>query len=249
MHPDDYEASLTPRTRLAVLTHASNVTGAVQPLDDIAQRCHSRGVLLLLDAAQTAGVLPVALDDVDLCAMPGHKGLLGPQGIGVLYIRPGLTLGPLREGGTGSSSENWFQPVEMPERYESGTLNTPGIAGLLEGIRYVRANLDDIQAHERRLSDVLFHGLNAIPGVAVYSPVSKRVGVVSFNVDDESSGSIADALNHEGIAVRGGLHCAPMAHAFLGTLKRGAIRASLGYANTLDEVETFLACVKRLAVT
>ena len=249
LHPADYEAALTPRTRLAVLTHASNVTGAVQPLDAIAQRCRSRGVLLLLDAAQTAGVLPLALDNIDLCAMPGHKGLLGPQGIGALYIRPGLTLGPLREGGTGSSSENWFQPAEMPERYESGTLNTPGIAGLLEGIRYVRANLDEIQAHERRLSGVLLYGLKATLGVTVYSPESHRVGVVSFNVGDESSGSIADALDREGMAVRGGLHCAPMAHAFLGTLKRGAVRASVGYANTLGEVETFLACIKRLAAT
>lgn len=248
--PADVLDALTPRTTLIVCAHASNVTGAVQPAAAIGQIAREKGIRYLIDGAQALGGMPVDVQalNCDLYAFPGHKSLLGPQGTGGLYIRPGVHLFTLREGGTGSSSDRLLQPAELPERYESGTVNLPGIAGLGAGCGYVAEHLSQIMMRERELTQALWEGLNAMEDVALYSPgrEAERAGIVSFNVADLSSDQAADLLSQRGFAVRGGLHCAPEAHRFLGTLRRGAVRASLGHANTFEEVEQFLAAVRGL---
>ena len=246
--PEDVACAVTERTALIVCTHASNVTGAIQPVAAIGQVAKRRGVRYLIDGAQALGAMPVDVRALgcDLYAFPGHKSLLGPQGSGGLYIRPGVKLNPLREGGTGSASDSLMQPSELPERYESGTVNLPGIAGLGAGVAYVAQRLSQIMIHERELTGALMEGLRAVPGVTIYSPDEEaaRAGIVTFNVGDKSSSQAADALSAKGFAVRGGLHCAPRAHRFLNTLQRGAVRVSVGYANTFEEIDALIDAVK-----
>lgn len=248
--PEEIRWAITPRTRLLVLTHASNVTGAIQPVATAGEIAREAGLLYLIDGAQALGCLPVDVEKLGchMYAFPGHKGLLGPQGTGGLYLKSGVVLRPLREGGTGSSSESMVQPEELPERYESGTLNYHGVAGLNAGVRYVAGRLSQILSHERELTTALYQGLSALPQVTVYSPAAEagRAGIVSFNAGDLSSSQAADALDRAGFAVRGGLHCAPGAHAVLGTLRRGVVRASVGHATTFEEIDAFLAAVQAL---
>ena len=248
--PEDVRGALTPATALIICTHASNVTGAIQPVAAIGQVAKAAGVRYLIDGAQALGGMPVDVKALgcDLYAFPGHKSLLGPQGTGGLYIDPGIRLNPLREGGTGTDSHSLLQPETLPERYESGTVNLPGIAGLAAGCEYVASRLSQIMMQERELTQALYEGLNAMEGVTLYSPAQEagRAGIVCFNVGDLPSAQAADALARRDIAVRGGLHCAPEAHRFLGTLRRGAVRASIGHANTFEEVERFLQAVRAL---
>lgn len=250
--PDDIRAAIRSNTHLIICTHASNVTGAIQPIAAIGQLAREYGIRYLIDGAQALGVVPVSMRALNcsLYAFPGHKSLLGPQGTGGLYIRPGTGLRPIREGGTGTASDSMLQPKEAPERYESGTVNLPGIAGLGEGCRYVGERLSQIMSHERELTQALYDGLSKIDGVILYSPSEEaaRAGIVSFNVGDLTSSQTADLLARSDIAVRGGLHCAPGAHRILGTLRRGVVRASVGHANTLDEVEQFLRTVRKFSV-
>lgn len=250
--PGDVESAIRANTRLIAVTHASNVTGAIQPVAAIGQIAREHGVRYLIDGAQVLGAMPVNVRALrcDLYAFPGHKSLLGPQGTGGLYIRPGTPLRTLREGGTGSSSDSMLQPKELPERYESGTVNLPGIAGLGAGCNYVSGQLSQIMSHERELTTALCKGLARIRGVVLYTPREEaaRAGIVSFNLGDLSSSQTADALSRADIAVRGGLHCAPGVHRFLGTMRRGAVRASVGHANTFAEVEQFLRTVCEISV-
>jgi cysteine desulfurase/selenocysteine lyase len=248
--PDDIARAVTGETRLIALTHASNVTGAIQPVAAVCRFARELGIPSLVDGAQALGSMPVnvALLSCDLYAFPGHKGLLGPQGTGGLYIRPGFQLHSLREGGTGSSSESMYQPGELPEKFESGTLNYHGIAGLGAGVRHVAENLSQIFMRERELTTALYEAISAIEGTTVYSPAheSARAGIVSFNIGDLTSSQAADALDQAGFCVRGGLHCAPGAHMTLGTLRRGAVRASVGHATTFEEIEAFARAVSAL---
>lgn len=250
--PSDFAAALQPNTSLCVLTHASNVTGVIQPAAAVGQIMRSRGVRYLIDGAQTIGHIPVNVQSLhcDLYAFPGHKGLLAPQGTGGLYIAPDLPLNPFREGGTGSSSDSMLQPSERPECFESGTANLPGVAGLLAGTSLVSERLSAHRARETELSRALLEGLSRIPSVALYTPpeASGCVGTVSFNIGSQlTSSEAADRLDALGIAVRGGLHCAPGAHQWLGTTKRGAVRASLSWQNTPEEIESFLRAIRALA--
>ncbi len=249
--PRSIEESLRPNTRLVVMTHAANMNGALQPIESVGRLCKRRGILFLVDAAQTAGVVPIDLSrlPLDMMAMPGHKGLFGPQGTGVLYLRPALFLTTLREGGTGSASESWYQPTEMPERYEAGTLNTPGLAGLFSGIYFVRRHQQEIAQKERALCERLHTGISAAPSVRVLSPADpdQRVAIVSFNMGDITSGQVADALDKADIAVRAGLHCAPAAHRHFGTLEQGAVRASIGFFNTEEDIDRMIDEVHSLA--
>lgn len=251
VNPQDIERAIRKNTRLIVVTHASNVTGAIQPVAAIGEIAKKHGICFLIDGAQILGMLPVDVNrlNCDLYAFPGHKSLLGPQGTGGLYIKAGLKLTPLFEGGTGTDSDSMLQPTDPPECYESGTLNLPGIAGLMRGVEYVQENQSRILMHERELTSNLYEGLAKMNDVHVYSPHEEaaRAGIVSFNLADFTSSEVADALAHRGIAVRGGLHCAPGAHRVLGTLRRGAVRASIGHASTFDEVETFLAAVRDIS--
>lgn len=246
--PDRFRMEITPKTRLCILTHISNVTGAIQPVAAVGQIMRSHGVRYLIDGAQAIGHIPVDVQALqcDLYAFPGHKGLLGPQGTGGLYIAPETPLRPFREGGTGSASDSTLQPSERPEGYESGTVNLPGISGLNAGVRLITAHQREYLLREQELTDMLWRGLSCLSGVTLYSPCSRaeRTGVISFNVGSLSSSEAADRLAARGIAVRGGLHCAPEAHRFLGTLHRGAVRASISWQNTPEDIEALLRTVR-----
>lgn len=248
---DDLSARLASSPRLVVLVHASNVNGALQPIIEAARGCSERGVPLLLDAAQTAGVQAISADtwNLGMVACSGHKGLLGPPGVGILYIRPDLDVLPLLEGGTGSLSEDPLQPEFCPDRYESGTPNLPGIAGLAAGIDFiVERGMDVIREHELLLARKLEQELAALPGATVYSPEVRGTGAVSFTVEGLAAGDIGAVLD-EGfdIAVRTGLHCAPLAHQTLGTLPHGTVRVSPGHATTVEDIDYFLQAVRSLS--
>ena len=248
--PEDIRRAIRRNTRLVVLTHASNVTGAIQPVAAVGALCQEIGVRFLIDGAQALGAMPVNVRALrcDLYAFPGHKSLLGPQGTGGLYIAPGCTLNTLREGGTGSSSDSMLQPTELPERYEAGTVNLPGLAGLGAGVKHVASRLTQIMIRERELTSAIWEELSNIQGVEIYSPRQEaaRAGIVSFNLGDLSSSQTADALDRSGIAVRGGLHCAPGTHRLLGTVRRGAVRVSVGNENSFDEIDAFIKAVREM---
>ena len=250
--PDKFARAIGIRTSLCILTHASNVTGAIQPVASVGQIMRRHGVRYLVDGAQAIGHIPVNVQAIacDIYAFPGHKGLMAPQGTGGLYIAPGLPLTPFREGGTGSSSDSIAQPEERPECFESGTMNLPGISGLLAGAELIAKNLTEHLEYERQLTYALWEGLKTCPGITLYTPqeTAGRVGVVSFNIGMQfTSSDVADRLSALNIAVRGGLHCAPEAHRFLGTMNRGAVRASLNWQNTLEEIDSFLEAIYRLS--
>ena len=247
LSPATVRAAVTPQTALMVLCHASNVTGIIQPAREITRTCHEFGIPLLLDAAQTAGTEDLAAVGADMIAMPGHKGLMGPMGTGLLCLGEGMLPRPLREGGTGSASDSLRQPSLLPDRLESGTHNLPGIAGLLQGLKFTGRHRAAMTEYEQALTLRLLRGLRRIPGVDDYSGPSDlpRTAVVSFNVRGLDSGETADELNRRGIAVRGGLHCAPSIHAWLGT--SGAVRASLGPYNTEQDVDALLNAVEDIA--
>ena len=246
---ESFEAALRPNTSLAISTHASNVTGAIQPVAAIGEAMRRHGVRYLIDGAQAVGHIPVDVRALkcSLYAIPGHKGLLGPQGTGGLYVAPGTPLRAFREGGTGSSSESMLQPVDMPEGYESGTVNLPGVAGLEAGASLVQAQMNERMRRERALTQALYEGLSHMDNAVVYSPSepAARVSVVSFNLDGASSESVSDYLDTQGIAVRGGLHCAPGMHQALGTLRSGAVRVSPSWQNSFEDIEALLSAVKR----
>jgi len=243
--------ALRPHTRLVVINHASNVTGAAADVGEIGRRLKAAGVPLLVDAAQSAGVLPVDVEamGIDMLAFAGHKGLYGPPGVGGLYVREGIDLTPLVHGGTGMASAEPDQPLVWPDRYESGTLNVPGLAGLAAGVEFVLGQgVEAIARHERELLAHLQRELAKIPGITLFTPAEHtRVGVLSFLVEGYDSEEVAILLaEHFNIAVRGGLHCAPLAHERLGTLATGTVRVSVGLFNNHAEIEQLLAAVREL---
>lgn len=247
--PEAVRSSVTPKTALCVICHASNVTGIVQPVKAISDALKPYGVPLLVDAAQTAGVLDVSLQSLgaDMIAMPGHKGLLGPHGTGVLVLGRGMLPRPVIVGGTGSQSESMLQPSQLPDRYESGTANLPGIAGLLVGARFALAHREEIESYEGELARHMRAQLSAIHGLRVlgHSGVP-RVGVVSFVPDAMDAGELCDTLSRQGFALRAGLHCAPSIHQWLGTLHTGACRASVGIYNTRQDIDALAQAVERI---
>jgi cysteine desulfurase family protein len=248
--PQEIKRALRPKTRLIAVTHVSNVAGTTNPLPEIQAVAQAAGVRLLVDASQSAGCRPLPVVP-DLLAFPGHKALLGPQGTGALYAGPEIDLRPLRFGGTGSFSESLTQPAILPDRYESGTANTPGLAGLAAGARFLQAKgLAAVAAEEARLANILLDGLAQIQGVRIYGPPPgpERAGVVSFRIKGLPPVDIAAILDQSfGIAVRAGLHCAPDAHRSLGTLEGGTVRASLSPLNTEADAEAFVAAVASIA--
>lgn len=253
LDPGAVEAAFRPETRMVAISYASNVLGTIQPVAEIGRLAREHGATMLVDAAQAVGEIPVNLAElpVDLFAFPGHKSLLGPPGTGALYIRPGHEPEPLMYGGTGSRSEDEHQPPMLPDRYESGTLNSVGLAALGAGVRYLK-ELGVAEARRRTegLVQRLLDGLSAIPAVAVYGPrrAAHRAGLVSFNVGELSSADVSFMLDRMyGIASRGGLHCAPAAHRKAGTLSQGAVRFSPGIFTTEAEVDTAVEAVAALA--
>lgn len=249
--PKDYIKRMRKNTGLLILTHASNVTGAVQPVEAVGSIAKTFGIPYLIDGAQAAGERETDVQkyNCDLYAFAGHKGLLGPQGTGGLFVKSGMLLKPFRVGGTGSSSESIYQPKDVPDRYESGTMNYPGLCGLSEGAKYVLKSKTHIQKIISSLTDELYEGLKSIKGVRIYTPDNQnyRTGVVSFNINDMSSQDAAQRLSESGFSIRSGLHCAPYAHKFLNTENRGAIRASVGYSNQPSEIEAFVESVYYLS--
>ena len=249
LDPADIPPLIRSHTRLIALVHASNVSGNLMPVVEVGKIAQERGLLLLVDAAQTMGKMAIEPGQqfIDLLAGPGHKGLLGPMGTGFLYVRPGLELEPLWEGGTGTYSESIKQPKTWPERFESGTCNGPGLAGLAEGIAEVQElGFEAISAHEGRLVEIIVAGISEFPGVILYGPKDRSscTGTLSFNIKELDCSEVAHILDTAySIAVRSGLHCAPAAHRTLGTLPHGTLRVSVGPYNTEDEIHTFVNAV------
>lgn len=242
---------LTQEVSCVICTHVSNVFGYVLPIEDIAALCQQRGVPLILDASQSAGTLPVFLEELGAAfiAMPGHKGLYGPQGTGLLLCAQSAT--PLIEGGTGSLSMLQEMPDFLPDRLEAGTHNVPGAAGLLEGLRFVqRKGTAHILEHERRLAAQCVRALSSIKGVEVYAEpqLARQAGVVSFRVGGIDCEEVGTYLARQGIAVRSGLHCAPLAHRTVGTLETGTVRVSFSAFNMPGEVRSLVQTVSRLHV-
>lgn len=243
--------AIRPTTKLIVITHASNVTGAQTPLNKICREAVKNDIKVIVDASQTAGHLPIHMKDtgIDMLAFPGHKGLLGPQGTGVLLVEGDIALEPILQGGTGTYSENAQQPTVWPERLESGTLNTPGIAGLNEAIKAMNEQDMENVPRETLLINTLIKGLQEIPEITLYGPgrMTNRLPIVAFNLQGVDSQEIAMVLDsHYNIAVRGGLHCNPLTHKRLNTTNQGAVRVSLNKYNTEKEVETFLKAMKEI---
>jgi cysteine desulfurase family protein len=254
--PDDVRQALRANTGLVVVVHGSNVTGAIQPIAEIGQIVRAHGAYLLIDAAQTLGEVPLTLEGAhaDVIAAPGHKGLLGPLGTGVLCLseRAANEMRPLRFGGTGTSSEEDRQPPELPYKFEAGNLNVPGIVGLNASLAdFHELRVQKIQEHHQQLAGHLLSGLDVIPGVTIYGPhsVKSRTSVVSFTVKGYDPQEFATVLEMStGVESRAGLHCAPRMHAALGTRAAGGtIRLSPGWSTTAEEIELALVAIAQAA--
>lgn len=250
--PEDFGRALTSRTRLVVLLHASNVLGTLQPIAEVGRICRRQGALFLVDAAQTAGIVPIDMQamQIDLLAFPGHKALFGPPGIGVLMVGHRAEPLPWREGGTGFDSEAPLQPRSLPHLLEGGTPNTLGVAALRAGLRFVAAEgLDRIRDHEQRLLARLIESLSDHPGIRLYGSLDPdcRVGSVALNREGYTASEVGMILDNSfEIAVRPGLHCAPYLHRQLGTAPEGAVRISPGYFNTEDDIDRCLSALEQL---
>lgn len=256
--PDDILHALRPNTRLVAVIHSSNVTGAIQPIAEIGKLVHTCGAYLLVDAAQALGHVPIDMSacQADLLAAPGHKGLLGPLGTGVLCLseRVREELQPLRHGGTGSVSEDERQPKQLPQRFEAGNLNVPGLAGLAAAVTFLQQHTGDaLQSHQQRLTERLLAGLESLSGVTIYGPPADqpRISVVSFNCVGYDPQELAAILEMSaGVECRAGLHCAPRMHNALGTLKSGGtVRLSPGWTTRMEEIDTTVAALEHLLAT
>lgn len=249
----DVERSIQNHTRAIICTHGSNVTGNVLDIESIGQICQKHSLLFILDAAQTAGVFPIHVEKqkIDVLCFSGHKGLLGPQGTGGLYVKEGLSLTPLITGGSGIDTFNKNHPAVMPEALEGGTLNIHGIAGLLAGLKYIhRMGTDTIRRKEQDLAWEFYLGVRNIPGVEIYGDFStpNRCGIVSLNIKDYDSAIVSDLLANEYmIHTRAGGHCAPLMHQALGTQGRGLVRFSFSHFNTMEEITYGIQAVREIA--
>ena len=241
-----------PETTAIVCTHASNLTGSLTDLEQMAAAAKAYGLLLIVDAAQTAGTRPIDMTalGIDVLCFTGHKGLLGPQGTGGLCIREGVDVRPLLAGGTGVQSYSPGQPEEYPVRLEAGTLNAHGLAGLGAAVDYLAAvGVENIRQKEAALTRRFYEGVRDLPGVTVYGDFSgDRAAIVALNIGEEDSGAVSDALAQDyGIATRPGAHCAPRLHRALGTEQQGAVRFSFSWFNTAEEVDQGIRAVAELA--
>ncbi len=234
-------------TKLVVCTHVSNVCGTIEPVREIARTAHDNGALFLLDASQSAGSIDVLMNEInaDIIACPGHKGLMGPMGTGILCIKEPERIKAIIVGGTGSESEMLSQPESMPDKFHSGTVNTPALAGLRKGIEFVlKEGVNNIGEHENRLNTMFRNELKEMKNVAIYG--KGETGITAFNISDIPSEETAAALG-ENFIVRAGYHCAPLAHKALGTDNGGAVRVSFGYFNTINDVRRITDAVYKNA--
>ncbi len=249
----DFERLVQPGTRAVVCTHASNLTGNVLDVARIGEIAHRQGALLIVDASQTAGALPIDMEamGIDVLCFTGHKGLMGPQGTGGLCVRPGVEIAPWKAGGSGVHSYDRHQPQEYPTRLEAGTLNGHGIAGLSAALDYIgEVGLEAIEAREHTLMDRFYRAVSAMEGVTVYGDFSqpRRSAIVTLNIRDYDSAAVSDELSEVyGIATRPGAHCAPRMHQALGTTDRGAVRFSFSWFNTEEDVDEAVRAVGELS--
>ena len=248
----DFARLIRPETRAIVCTHASNLTGNAVDIGRVGEIAHAHGLTFIVDASQTAGVLPIdmAAQHIDILCFTGHKSLMGPQGTGGLCLGERVNLRPWKVGGTGVQTYSRSQPEQLPTLLEAGTLNGHGIAGLSAALDYIRkVGMDTIREKEEALMRRFYAGVSAIPGVKVYGNfAAPRTAVAALNIRDYDSGEVADALSQDyGIATRSGAHCAPRMHRALGTEHQGAVRFSFGWFNTEAEIDTAIQAVKELA--
>lgn len=251
----DMEQAVCTDTKAVVCTHASNLTGNCNDLEKIGNICRAHGLLFVVDASQTAGVLPIHMErmQIDVVCFTGHKGLMGPQGTGGLCVRKGVVIRPLLMGGSGVHSYSKTHPSQMPTALEAGTLNAHGIAGLRAAlVELEKTGMDHRYRQEQKLMQRFYDGVSAIPGVKIYGDFSSgdvlRAPIVSLNIGDYDSGEMADELAvHYGIMTRAGAHCAPLMHQALGTVEQGAVRFSFSWSNTPEEIDTAVQAVRELA--
>lgn len=241
----DLKREIRKNTKLIVVNHASNVLGTIQNIKAIGDIAREYGIAFMVDASQSAGVIPIDVeeDKIDMLAFPGHKSLYGPEGTGGLYIRKDIKLETFIEGGTGSNSYSMSQPDFLPDRFESGTLNVPGISGLCEGVKYVqKTGMENIRKREENIMEYLLLELKKLSFVKIYGLLSARgrCSVISINIDNMDCSKVGYLLNKKGIAVRTGYHCAPLIHGIIGTNNSGTVRISPGYFNTEKDIEIFI---------
>jgi len=247
------EKEIKDNTKLIITTHVSNLTGTIFPIDEIGKMCRKHQITYLVDASQSAGVLDIDMQkfNIDFLAFPGHKGLLGPQGTGALLINSDIEMNQLKEGGTGSESSSLHQPNFYPDKFEAGTPNLPGIAGLNAGLKYIQnRGTKSILSHENELINLFINGLEANHKIAIYGPrsINDRCGVVSINILGIDSSEVAYLLDTKyNIAVRPGLHCAPLAHKTIGTESIGAVRFSVGPFNTKSDIIAAIKAINEIS--
>ena len=250
---EDFEKEIRPTTRAIVTTHGSNLTGNLLDIEKIGSIARAHGLTYIVDASQTAGVFDIDVQrmNIDILCFTGHKGLLGPQGTGGLYVREGIEIRPLLSGGSGVQTYLRSHPPQMPTVLEAGTLNGHGIAGLGAAVKYLQeTGLDTIRQKEQALMWAFYEAVRQIPGITVYGDFSSmdRCAIVSLNVRDYDSGEVSDALSEEyGIATRPGAHCAPLMHRALGTVDQGAVRFSFSHFNTEEEIKIAVSALQELA--
>ena len=249
----DIEEAITPDTKMIVCTNGSNLTGNYIDVKPIGELAHRHNVLFVVDASQTAGVFPIDVEDmkIDVLCFTGHKGLLGPQGTGGIYVREGVEIRPLKTGGSGIQTYSKTHPVQMPTALEAGTLNGHGIAGLHAALEYLeRTGIDEIRAREQRLMRRFYEGVKDVPGVKIYGDFTQenRCAIVTLNIGEYDSSEVSDELLTEyGISTRPGGHCAPLMHEALGTVEQGAVRFSFSHYNTEEEVDIAIRAIHELA--
>lgn len=246
---NNLKKEIQKNTKLIVVNHASNVLGTLQYINTIGKIARDAGILFMVDASQSAGTINIDVEkyNIDLLAFPGHKGLMGPQGTGGLFIRDGISMTNFKEGGTGSNSMSMTQPDFLPDKFESGTLNVPGIAGLCEGVKFIKKiGRRNIQKYEEGLIEYLLGEFKKMPYIKVYGSnlAEKRSAVISINIDNMDSSEVGYLLNKKGIAVRTGYHCAALIHPIIGTSKTGTVRLSPGYFNTYEEMEEVVKVIR-----
>lgn len=249
----DMEDAVLPETRMIICTNGSNLTGNYIDIEKVGKMAHAHGLLFVVDASQTAGVFPIDVQKmhIDVLCFTGHKGLLGPQGTGGMYVREGLFIRPLKSGGSGVQTYSKEHPAEMPTALESGTLNGHGIAGLNAAVDYINeVGIDTIRRKEQGFMKRFYQGVKDIPGVKLYGDFTdfNRCAIVTLNIGDYDSSEVSDELlTQYGISTRPGGHCAPLMHEALGTVEQGAVRFSFSHYNTDEEVDTAIEAVRELA--
>ena len=248
---DSPQEKINSYTRLIIINHSSNVNGIIQDIEKISKIAKSYKIPLLIDASQTAGIINIDASEFDMIAFPGHKSLYGPQGTGGLYISPDIKLKTLIEGRTGSNSKSFFNPSEIPDRFESGTLNTPGFCGLKAGVEFVlKEGIDSIRKYEHYLLNILLDSLYNMKNITVYSPKSAELisNSIAFNINKKDSVETANILDEKfDICVRAGFHCAYPAHKTLKSDSHGSVRISVSYFNTVNEIKEVVEAVYKIS--